>query len=821
MAQLETPAKDVKFQIQQLLLTRDPVLQAKDTDGASDEYLDQLTPIIRQSLETNTTDDLLDTLAGLIKLKDREVEAICGGNHNEYMQSVQRLDDVASTAENVKSMTLNLGARILQSGEDLANRKTELENAQRMRINLDATIEAVSSSLDVLNRANKVHQLLKEKSKFEAFKALKELSSGQQLNSDFGFARVINKSVPQLSNIVRSETINDFSRWVSEVDQNNSSIGKQAFLIIESRISEWKELVDKNPDLKRYKFNSPVEQAYRDSGDSGDFSKIDIDLGPLHECVLVHSSLGMSADFQRHFEADRKVRANYLVPAETAIHPAPGGEGSDDISEVESVVQNVAGFFIVDRIVSRRIQSLRSYKAVDDLWESVNQKLTTLMNNLMKNLTEVDTFTSLKKLLGSFLYTMQSFGFNTSGLERVILSLFQRYSLVLQESFKENFYSSLTESKSMPMRVNSYELYDKLTQITWFRMSPEEERNLKFPITLPFTEVYAHFCAEIRNLIGFHQSFLDELQNDPTAIEDILNGAVDELLVNTVCKNFEDRLKLSSREEIIQILINLEYFQNAAISLEDLLSEERISGRRGKVHLSAPLAFAKARKSAEERIFELLITFVDNFLELADYDWHTMVEKEEPSFFLHDMVKYLKTLVTSTFASLPQSVKSFIYLEAFDHLSSALLQSLLEAPNNTTLAAVHNFDVDVRYLENFIEELSETVNDQSLMTTTIELRQSILIMMVDDVEEYNDSAIRMKKYSHLKAPNAKLLAAKVADARLRLKMEKEGISSIPNSPNPNSTRESSPRISSGSKFMKYYRNSVDKLKEGKEERNKG
>jgi len=81
------------------------------------------------------------------------------------------------------------------------------------------------------------------------------------------------------------------------------------------------------------------------------------------------------------------------------------------------------------------------------------------------------------------------------------------------------------------------------------------------------------------------------------------------------------RLDSKNLAQIVQILINLEYLENACVALEELLMNARSTHRVGQLKLAATSEFGNARKTAAKRVFELVNSKIDDFLEIADYDW--------------------------------------------------------------------------------------------------------------------------------------------------------------------------------------------------------
>lgn len=83
-----------------------------------------------------------------------------------------------------------------------------------------------------------------------------------------------------------------------------------------------------------------------------------------------------------------------------------------------------------------------------------------------------------------------------------------------------------------------------------------------------------------------------------------------------------ERLNSQYLGQIVQILINLEYFETACQELEQLLIRARSStSAGGPVTLKATEQFRNNKKTAEKRIFELVNSKIDDLIETSDYDW--------------------------------------------------------------------------------------------------------------------------------------------------------------------------------------------------------
>ena len=120
------------------------------------------------------------------------------------------------------------------------------------------------------------------------------------------------------------------------------------------------------------------------------------------------------------------------------------------------------------------------------------------------------------------------------------------------------------------------------------------------------------------------------------------------------------------------------------MSLEELLMQSRSTHRVGPLKLSATSEFGNTRKMAEKRVFELVNSKIDDFLDIADYDWYAPVgglvevsgcrQRRIPiqAHTLQDVVAFLTTVVRTALQNLPQNIKTFVYFDALDHLATSL-----------------------------------------------------------------------------------------------------------------------------------------------------
>ncbi|KAG5362051.1 Exocyst complex component 6 [Yarrowia sp. C11] len=789
----QEPPQDMSLHLQQLMLSTDNV----QNNSFSEDFLEQLVPIVKDAIKTKRTGELLDRLDGITRLQDRKLEQLCEGGQGDYLVSMPKLSQIRSGADRQRGALQDLNFRLQQSGGQLVTRKKRLLEARTVRENLDTAIETVESCLQVLELTNKTHDLIKAKKHFAALKSLDDLQNVHLKEvSDYGFARMINDSVPQLTNLVQEDVVNDTFKWLSSLRSVYPAIGQAAFQETERLRQEWRDEVHRNPELARYKFNSPIELSYRSTSfDPIDNHSVLVELDPLYECLHIHHTLRKTDVFIKKFDEFRRSHVQNIVPTVASMTSV----SEDGVAEI---LQNLAGFCILDRTISSRTtKGFRPQSDVDDLWISLSQKLMGTLGHELASVQDQAVLVNLKAQLGLFVQTMEQYRFDTVNVGDFLLLSFRKFSQFLISGFDKDFNTGIMEDDTNKITIHDADRYEKITRACWWTPEDDEAAGGKpgaatdgvFPKTLPFSPILPLCCAKITHLIHQHYAFLDEFNvSEVTQTEDYVQQAMDSLLNDIICDTLLHRLMTTTREQIVQILIDLQQFERVIPYIAQSIVDGRPSQRKSKITLKAQKKFSQASTKAESRIFEHVTQTVDNFMELEDYDWSTTVSSDEPSSYLDEMVNFLTIFFNSTLADLPFAIKNYVYFGAFDHLASSLLQILLNAPRGLiTTEAVHNYNIDIQYMEKFVNTLHLDGGNASLSTTFIEIRQCLDLLMTNELsKEYNNPQIRMRRYDRIKPE----VAQQLMDMSQTMKQ--------PQSPQIGGNAQQKPT----SRFMRMYRN---------------
>ncbi|KAI5308975.1 hypothetical protein KEM55_004388, partial [Ascosphaera atra] len=221
------------------------------------------------------------------------------------------------------------------------------------------------------------------------------------------------------------------------------------------------------------------------------------------------------------------------------------------------------------------------------------------------------------------------------------------------------------------------------------------------------------------------------------------------------CETLIERLNSQYLGQIVQILINLEHFENACHEVEVLLAEASSSG--APTSLKATEKFSEKKKAAEKRIFELVNSKIDDLIETAEYDWMASASPKETSNYMQTLTRFLSSIMSSTLLGLPTEIKELIYFDALSHAADMVLALPLSPDvKKINTHGVNALAKDVDYLADFVDSLGVPILKENLD----ELHQTVQLMQSNNSDEFYDISTRNKKYGRVDALRGPILLEK-------------------------------------------------------------
>lgn len=257
---------------------------------------------------------------------------------------------------NLTGEILDLNQSIQASTQKLAEQKKALVDSRGHRQNIDETAKGLQDCLDVLLLANQVHDLLAKRSHYAALRALEELQHVHLKGiTQYKIAEMIQRSVPVTQKAIGDAVMADLNTWLYRIREMSQYLGEIALYHTDIRKTRLKERAEKVPYLGQFKLNSAIELV-SDEHEEYDLLQnedLQVDFSPLLECMHIHQSLGQMDKFRVEYATSRRRQKELLLPSSLDLV-------ANDMAALHTLLEEIAGFAIVERTTMKRIPDLRS-----------------------------------------------------------------------------------------------------------------------------------------------------------------------------------------------------------------------------------------------------------------------------------------------------------------------------------------------------------------------------------------------------------------------------------------------------------------------------
>jgi hypothetical protein len=298
--------------------------------------------------------------------READIERIGLTKHEEFLASVNQLQQVREGTSELTSEILKLNQSIQASTEKLAAQKEALVDTRAVRQNITEASEALKESLTVLHAVNSAHGQIRNKNYYAALKALADLQNEHLIPTiqnkyatQHKLAEIIQKSIPSSQKAISEAVMNDLNTWLYRIRETSQFVGEVAFYHTQTRRERQKERMEadpNNPFLKNFRLNSAIELVYEESEEFNvlDNEELQVDFSPLFECLHIHEALGQSEKFKSEYAATRRQQKELLIPSSVNV------TNDQDETYLGALLEGIAGFAIIEKATMRKTQNLRS-----------------------------------------------------------------------------------------------------------------------------------------------------------------------------------------------------------------------------------------------------------------------------------------------------------------------------------------------------------------------------------------------------------------------------------------------------------------------------
>lgn len=751
----------------------------------SDDYLDQFVPIIRSELQSK--DNLSDLILNIETVTNEKQDTLQGVSFNSVDDVTDSVDRIRKITHSSSELAKNLDAMNKQlgiTGKSFAEERKNAVKYKRLNSKIDQTSSTINSCLEMLERANKVLELIRRKEFFKALANL-QLLAGTDFEEveQFDFGVRIYQSISTFRHMIIEETFNQLLKWLNlSMEKKLSDIGENLFDNHKRIIDSWMKKQRNDKSLLAFKVNSPIEKTLREevlrNFDPLSNEAIHVDISPLYQSILVFEAVDKIDKLKEDFGNEMLRRRDRLI---YPINEALANNNLDVLSSMESMtilIYSLSAFFVSDRYLSRKTTfRIRSSKQTDSLFDSVVSKFTVLLKRYIQTkITDVKQALQLLDIIGCFMQIMDSWDFDTDRLYDVLIDLFKVYITLSVSNFQKEYMDLSLDDDSQPITVDTPKQLSGIKDSCFYELA---NLDLEFPVTLPYSIIYPGACLRLRTFIHGLYVFLETYYAKRLDIlSQMISRAVDKVLVDVILKDLDNKVHSSYKEEVSQNLINLEFFSNSVEGVEKYLNHStdsailRTRTPSNQVKLHAQVQFKEIRKRAEAGMFSMVDGKVDMLFEMVDFEWDSSSMNDEPSIGIKDMGLYLENMFKLDFSHLPYSMRTLLLKRSFEKITTHMKNSIFDADIITT-EAIGNFELDIKYIESLIPELIVAGGDvdshkvdsdksnKELENMFVTLKEIISLLKDGNSQAVPNEEVKASKCKLIKPKEAEILLSKL------------------------------------------------------------
>uniref|UniRef100_A0A8C7JXE4 Exocyst complex component n=1 Tax=Oncorhynchus kisutch TaxID=8019 RepID=A0A8C7JXE4_ONCKI len=688
--------------------------------------------------QPNAHKRFMEKLEVRIRNHDREIEKMCNFHHQGFVDAITELLKVRADAEKLMGQVTDTNRRLQDAGREVTAQTEEVIRCRIQQRNMTTTVERLQLCIPVLEMYSKLKEQLESKRYYAALKTMEQLEKVYIPRvSRYRFCQIMAENLPKLREDIKDISMSDLKDFLESIRKHSDKIGETAM----------KQVRDVVVGV-----DQPEEEGVLTAQDLVDFS-------PVYRCLHIYTVLGDRETFENYYRKQRKKQARLVLQ--------PQSNMQETVEGYRRYFNQIVGFFLVEDHVLHSTQGLLTRAFTDELWNMALSKITAVLRTHSSYCSDPDLVLQLKNLIVIFADTLQGYGYPVNRLFDLLFeirdqyneTLLKKWALVFREIFELDNYS--------PIPVETEEEYKSV--ISRFPFHDAEIEKQDFPKKLPMSQSVPQIYVQVKEFIYASLKFSESLHRSWTEIDDMLRKSTNLLLTRTLSGCLQNLIKKPhiGLTELVQIIINTTHLEQACKYLEDFItnitnvSPETVHTTR----LYGLSTFKDARHAAEGEIYTKLNQKIDEFIQLADYDWGMPESDGQASGYLMDLINFLRSTF-QVFTHLPGKVAQTACMSACKHLSTSLMQMLLDSElKQISMGAVQQFNLDVIQCELFAS--SEPVpgfQGDTLQLAFIDLRQLLDLFMVWDWSTYlADYGQPTSKYLRVNPSTALALLEKMKD----------------------------------------------------------
>ncbi|XP_062858750.1 exocyst complex component 6 isoform X3 [Trichomycterus rosablanca] len=724
--------------------------------------------------QPNAHKRFMEKLDARIRNHDREIEKMCNFHHQGFVDAITELLKVRADAEKLMGQVSDTNRRLQDAGREVSAQMEEVIRCRVQQRNMATTVEKLQLCIPVLEMYSKLKEQLESKRHYAALKTMEQLENIYIPRvSQYRFCQIMAETLPKLRGEIKDISMSDLKDFLESIRKHSDKIGEAAMRQAQQHrtfISTVQKKMNLSCATPLYSLNertalqhnglSAEEAVDEDESEDEVLSVQDlVDFSPVYRCLHIYTVLGDRETFENYYRKQRKKQARLVLQPQSNMH--------ETVEGYRKYFNQIVGFFVVEDHILHATEGLVTRAFTDELWNMALSRIIAVLRTHSSYSSDPDLVLELKNMIGVFADTLQSYGFLVNRLFDLLFeikdqyneTLLRKWALVFREIFEQDNYS--------PIPVETEAEYKSV--VGRFPFHDAEIEKQPFPKKLPMSQSVPQIYIQVKEFIYASLKFSESLHRSSTEIDDMLRKSTNLLLTRTLSGCLQNLIRKPhiGLTELVQIIINTTHLEQACKYLEDFITNiTNVSPETGHTsRLYGLSTFKDARHAAEGEIYTKLNQKIDEFIQLADYEWGMSESDGRASGYLMDLINFLRSTF-QVFTHLPGKVAQTACMSACKHLATSLMQMLLDTElKQISMGAIQQFNLDVIQCELFAS--SEPVpgfQGDTLQLAFIDLRQLLDLFMVWDWSTYlADYGQPTSKYLRVNPSTALALLEKMKD----------------------------------------------------------
>ncbi|XP_075072247.1 exocyst complex component 6 isoform X3 [Mixophyes fleayi] len=725
--------------------------------------------------QPNAHQRFMEKLDTRIRNHDREIEKMCNFHHQGFVDAINELLKVRADAEKLKVQVTDTNRELQEAGKEVIAKTEETIRCRIHQRNIATVVDKLQLCLPALEMYSKLKEQMSAKRYYSALKTMDQLEHIYLPKvSQYRFCQLMGETLPKLREGIKEISMSGLKDFLESIRKHSDKIGETAMKQAQQQktfhVALYKQT---NVAYKKpmYIINGHVSededgiksqnQTLQDEDQEEEVQSVQdlVDFTPVYRCLHIYSVLGDKEIFENYYRKQRRKQARLVLQPQSNMH--------ETVEGYRKYFSQIVGFFVVEDHILHVTQGLVTGSYTTELWTMAQSKIIAALRTHSSYCNDPDLVLELKNLIVVFADTLQGYGFPVSRLFDLLYEVRDKYNETLLKKWAGLFRDIFEADNYSPIPVANEEEYRAV--ISKFPFQDPDGDKLSFPKKLPMSQSVPQIYMQVKEFIYASLKFSESLHRSSTEIDDMLRKSTNLLLTRTLSSGLQNLIKKPhiGLTELVQIIINTTHLEQACKYLEDFItnitniSPETVHTTR----LYGLSTFKDARHAAEEEIYTKLNQKIDEFIQLADYDW-TMSEPDgRASGYLMDLINFLRSTF-QVFTNLPGKVAQTACMSACKHLSTSLTQMLLDNElKQISMGAIQQFNLDVIQCEVFAS--SDPVpgfQEDTLLLAFIDLRQLLDLFMIWDWSTYlADYGQPNSKYLRVNPGTALILLEKMKD----------------------------------------------------------